>query len=251
LSLSEPVLYDLSTVGAGKLDTADSFDRIFAIYGRQFAVLIGAALAIYVPIGILTGVVVSSGSIALLLVVSVLSAIGQALYTGAVVEAVEDMRDGRRDVSAIDLLRAGLPFTVPLIVAGILYGICVAVGLVLLIVPGLIFLTWFSLFAPSIVVEKRGVFDSFTRSRELVRGNGWRVFGVIVVAFIIQAVVQNILNRIGINADSLVVRTILSIVGGVITAPILALAVSVVYFQLRDIQQGTAPVAEPAPVPRV
>jgi hypothetical protein len=238
-------------VGAGKLDTADSFDRIFSLYGHQFVVLITAALAIYVPIGILTGIVVSSGSIALLLVVTVLSAIGQALYTGAVVGAVEDMRDGRRDYSAIELLRAAVPYIFPLIVAGIFYGICVAVGFVLLIVPGLIFLTWFSLFAPAIVVENRGIFDSFTRSRELVRGNGWRVFGVIVVTFIIQAVVQNLLNRIGINADSLVLRTILSIVGSVITAPILALAVSVVYFQLRDIMQGTQGMAAPAPPPRV
>jgi hypothetical protein len=229
-------------VGAGKLDTADAFDRIFALYGHQFGVLIGAALAIFVPIGILSAVVASSGSLVLALVLGVLSAIGQALYTGAVVEAVDDMRDGRRDFSVADLLRSALPFTFPLIVAGIFYGICVAVGLLLIIVPGLIFLTWFSLFAPAIVVERRRIFDSFTRSRELVHGNGWRVFGVIVVAFIIQAVIQNILNRIGINADSLAVRTVLAVAGGVITAPIMALAISVVYFQLRDL---TAPVAPP------
>jgi hypothetical protein len=238
-------------VGPGKLDTADSFERIFALYGHQFVVLIGAALAIYVPIGILSGLVASSGSIALVLVVSVLSAIGQAIYTGAVVESVEDMRDGRRDFSAIDLLRAAVPFAFPLILAGLFYGICVAVGFILIIIPGLIFLTWFSLFAPAIVVERRGVFDSFTRSRELVRGNAWRVFGVIVVAFIIQAVIQNILTRIGINADSVALRTVLAVVGGVITAPIFGLAVSVVYFQLRDIQQGTQGLSAPAPPPRV
>jgi uncharacterized membrane protein len=234
-------------VGALKLDTADSFDRIFAIYQRQFVVLIGAALAIFVPIGILSGIVATSGSLALVLVVSVLSAIGQALYTGSVVAAVEDIRDGRRDYSVADLLRSALRFTFPLIVTGIFYGVCVFVGLLLIIVPGLIFLTWFSLFAPAIVIEGRGIFDSFNRSRELVRGNGWRVFGVLVVAFLIQAVIQNILNRIGINADSLALRTVLAIVGGVITAPIMALAVSVVYFQLREIKERlVAPAAPPS-----
>ena len=184
-----------------------------------------------------------------MLVTSVLSAIGHAVYTGAVVQAVEEIRDGRRDYSAADLLRGALPFTFPLIVTGIFYGICVFVGLLLIIVPGLIFLTWFSLFAPAIVVERRGIFDSFNRSRELVRGNGWRVFGVLVVAFLIQAVIQNILGRIGINADSLALRTVLAIVGGVITAPIMALAVSVVYFQLREIKERFAPAAAP-PVAR-
>ena len=238
-------------MGAGKLDTADSFDRIFGLYGHQFFVLIGAALAIFVPIGVLTGLVASSGSALLVLVVIAIAAVGQALYTGAVVGAVDDMRDGRRDFSALDLLRSAAPFILPLILAGVFYGICVAVGLLLLIVPGLIFLTWFSLFAPAIVLERRGAFDAFTRSRELVHGNGWRVFGVIVVAFIIQTVVQNILNRIGINADSTVLRTVLSVVGSVITAPIFGLAVSVVYFQLRDIQQGTQGLSAPAPPPRV
>jgi uncharacterized membrane protein len=233
----------------GKLDTADSFDRIFALYTRQFAVLIGAALAIYIPIGILSGLVVSSGSIALAVVLGVFSAIGQALYTGAVVESVEDMRDGRRDYSAVELLRGAAPYLFPLIVTGILYGLSIAVGLILLIVPGLLFLTWFSLYAPAIVVEKRGVFDAFTRSRELVRGNGWRVFGVIVVAFILQSVIQNLLSQIGINADSLALRLILSVVGGVITAPIMGLAVSVVYFQLRDLERGAPAPAAAAPPP--
>lgn len=238
-------------MGGAKLDTADSFDRIFGIYQRQFVLLIGAALAIFVPIGILSGIVATSGSLALVLVVSVLSAIGQANYTGAVVGAVEDLRDGRRDHDVGELLRGAVPYIFPLIVTGLFYGLCIAVGLVLIIVPGLIFLTWFSLFAPAIVIEQRGIFDSFNRSRELVRGNGWRVFGVLVVAFLIQAVVQNILNRIGINADSLVLRTILSIIGGVITAPIMALAVSVVYFQLREIKERFVPPAPVPPPPRV
>ena len=46
------------------------------------------------------------------------SAIGQALYTGAVVGAVEDLRDGRRDYDIGELLRAAVPFIFPLIVTG-------------------------------------------------------------------------------------------------------------------------------------
>ena len=42
--------------------------------------------------------------------------------------------------------------------------------------------------APVIVVERRGVFDAFGRSRQLVRGNGWPVFGTVLVAFLIAAV---------------------------------------------------------------
>jgi hypothetical protein len=236
----------------GKLDTADSFDRIFALYRHQFAVLLGTALVIFVPIGVLGGIVASSGSVFLAFVVLGLSLVGSALYTGAVVEAVNDMRDGRRDFSVGDLLQAASPFIMPLIAAGFLYGAMVVVGLILLIVPGLIFLTWFCLFAPAIVIERRGVFDAFTRSRELVSGNGWRVFGVLVVAILIQSVLQNLLQRIALNAgDSVVLFTVVTTLASVITAPILSLSVSVIYFQLRDLKEGTQGFSGPVPPPQV
>jgi hypothetical protein len=220
-----------------KLDTAAAFDRMFSLYGGQATVLLGAALVIFVPIAILSGILAASGELALVPVVLVVAVIGQALYTGTVVEAVADMRDGRRDFSAGQLLRAAVPLMFPLLGGGILYGLAVVLGFIALIVPGLIVLTWFSLFAPAIVVEKRRVLDSFSRSRGLVRGNGWRVFGVIVVTFIIQSVIQSIFQRIGVGAsDSDVVAIVFSAIGQVITAPISALAVSVVYFDLRDLE---------------
>lgn len=244
-----PPPYPAPSAG-GKLDTAGAFDRIFALYRSQFAVLMGTALVIFVPIGILGGIVASSGSVFLAFVVLGLSLIGSALYTGAVVEAVNDMRDGRRDFSVGDLLQAASPFILPLIAAGFLYGVMVVVGLILLIVPGLVFLTWFSLYAPAIVIERRGIFDAFTRSRDLIRGNGWRVFGVLIVAVLIQSVVQNLLQRIALGAgNSAVLFTILTTVASVITAPIISLAVSVLYFQLRDQREGTQGLSAPAPPP--
>ena len=235
---------------ARRLDTADAFDRMFSLYGRQFGVLIGSAVAIFVPIAVLTGIVATLDTVALVPIVILLGLVGQALYTGTVVEAVADMRDGRRDFSIGQLLRGAVPFIAPLLMAGIFYGVCVVLGLIALIVPGLIFLTWFSLFAPAIVLERRGAFESFTRSRNLVSGNGWRVFGVIVVAFIIQAVIQNVFQRIGSGVgDSWVVTALFSAAGQIITAPVMALAVSVVYFDLRDIEAGVAPAPAYGPGP--
>ena len=231
-------------MGTGRLDTAGAFDRMFSLYRSQFGVLIGAAVGVFVPIAILSGILAATDAVALVPVVLVLALVGEALYIGTVVEAVADMRDGRRDFSVGQLLRAAGPFVAPLVGGGVLYGIGVAIGLILLIVPGLVFLTWFGLFAPAIVVERRRVFDSFTRSRDLVRGNGWQVFGVIVVAFLIQAVIQNLFQRVGAGAsDSWVVAAVFSAVGQIVTAPVMALAVSVVYFELRDLEEPAQPPA--------
>ena len=76
----------------------------------------------------------------------------------------------------------------PLLGLGIVAGIAIGIGFLLLIVPGLILMTIWSVAAPVLVLERAGVFASLGRSRELVRGNGWQVFGVIVAIFAIEIV---------------------------------------------------------------
>src|SRR4051794_38515988 len=125
-------------MGVAKLDTAGVFDRMFSLYGKQFPVLVGVGAVIFIPIAVLSGILAASGTVALIPVVVIVASIGQSIYTGAVVEAVADMRDGRRDFSVGDLLRAAAPFALPLLVVGLFYGLCVAVGLIALIVPGLL-----------------------------------------------------------------------------------------------------------------
>ena len=69
-------------------------------------------------------------------------------------------------------------------------GFAIAIGFVLLIVPGLILLTIWSVAPPSVVVEDKGPFESLGRSRELVRGNGWNVFLSILLAYVIVIVIS-------------------------------------------------------------
>lgn len=242
--------YPQPPAGGGRLDTADTFDRIFQVYGSQFPVLIGAALLVFVPIAILNGLVYASGSVGLLLIVSVISMIGQALFTGMVVKAVEDIRDGRRDWGVGQLVSAATAFIVPLILAGIVFGIGFVIGLILIIVPGLIFFTFFCLFAPAIVIEGQGVFGSFQRSRDLVRGNAWRVFGVAVVVILLIVVVSSLIQRVfhGIS-DGFAGAAIGGLVSNLVTAPVFAVAISVLYFQLRDLGSGTQGMYGGAPPP--
>jgi hypothetical protein len=91
----------------------------------------------------------------------------------------------------------------------------------------------------SLVATTPGVFAALGRSRELVRGNGWQVFGVIFVLFFLVLFVS---SGVEIAADSagtaaaLVARVIV----GVLTGPFSALAAAVLYFELRGAGQATA-----------
>ncbi|MEX0620489.1 MAG: hypothetical protein WD181_02815 [Solirubrobacterales bacterium] len=74
------------------------------------------------------------------------------------------------------LWQALSPVLAKLVWVTLMLAVGIAAGLLLLIVPGLIVLTLWIVAAPVTVIERPGVFESLARSRELVRGNGLRVF---------------------------------------------------------------------------
>ena len=241
-----------------KLDVARVFERIFDIYKDQFTLLIPAALVVFVPVAVLSGIIYAGGvTIFGALAVAAIATIATYWFQGMVVEAARDILDGRRDHTLGSLISSVTPVLGPLIVAGILAGIGIGIGLLLIIVPGLFLLTIWAVIAPVIVIERRGALDSFGRSRELVRGSGWQVFGVIVVLFLVQfivsAVIQAIVNGV---SDSFVGYSVGDLITRLLVAPLAALAASVLFFELKAMKGepvlGTgggrqmAPTGEPA-----
>jgi len=100
--------------------------------------------------------------------------------------------------------------------------------------------------APVIVVERSGAINAFGRSRALVKHNGWQVFGVIFVVFLITVIASIVLGLIGAAiSDTFFVRALFSLIASTLTAPIGALAASTIYFNLIALR-GDAP-AETAP----
>jgi hypothetical protein len=85
--------------------------------------------------------------------------------------------------------------------------------------------------APVIVIERPGVFAAFGRSRELVRGNGWAVFAVIVIVFLAVAVISGVAGVASSGLGS-VGRALVQWVVNAALAPVTALSASVIYFAL-------------------
>jgi hypothetical protein len=216
---------------SNRLDVGAVIRRVFDIYVDQYSVLLPASAVVFVITGLVSALLVAAAP-GLALLALLLSLIATTLFTGMVVELVSDVQDGRRDHSAGELLRAATPVLGQLILVGIVAGIGILIGFLLIIVPGLILITIWSVAAPVVVLERPGVFAALGRSRELVRGNGWQVFGVIFVLFFLVIILS---SAIQIGADSagtgagIVARVIL----GILTGPISGLAAAVLYFDLR------------------
>jgi hypothetical protein len=244
----------------GKLDVGRVFERVFAIYRDQFALLIPAALILFVPVALLTGAIFSGtvGPLELALVLAV-GAIAGYWFQAMVVEAARDILDGRRDHTLGTLLRSVAPVLGPLIVAGILAGIAVGIGYAFLVVPGLFLATIWAVIAPVIVIERRRALEAFGRSRELVRGHGWQVFAVIAILFVLQIVITGLVRVIVDNVDEgFLAYTLSELIVRLVLAPLSALAAAVLFFELKDLRgepvladgaEVAAPPAPPAPPP--
>lgn len=223
----------------------------FRIYGQHAGPLLGSAVIVFLVVGVISGLLQSADSVVLAWLASLVSFIGITFYTGVVVRLVEDVRDGRRDYGIGELFRSIQGVLAPLVVNSVLRSIAIAIGFVLLIVPGLILLTVWAVTAPAIVVERRGAIEAFGRSWELVRGQSWQVFGVLVVVFLLVLVVTAILTAIG-AAIGAVAIVIAAVVANVLVAPAFALASAVMFFDLGGgATTATAPAggpAEPSPI---
>ena len=219
-----------------RLDVGGVIRRVLDIYVDQASVLMPAAAVVFVLTGIVSALLVAASS-ALALLALIIFVVAETVFTGMVVELVADIQDGRRDASPGQLLRAATPVLGQLILVGIVAYVGIVIGFILIIVPGLILITIWSVAAPVVVLEHPGVLASLRRSRELVRGNGWQVFGVIFVLLVVVDLVSFIIEAAADSAGS-AVDLVVRVVIGVLTAPLAALAASVLYFELRGASPG-------------
>jgi len=229
-----------------RLDVGGVIRRVWSIYVDQASILMPAAAVVFVISGLISAALATSGSALALLLALAISIVADTLFTGMVVELVADVRDGRRDSSPGQLLRAVTPVIGQLMLVAIVAVLGIVIGLVLFVVPGLILITFWSVFAPVIVLERPPGLGALSRSRELVRGNGWQVFSVILVLFVLIVFVSGAIELAAESAGTgvgIVVRVVI----GVLTAPISALAAAVLYFELRGASASDAPDIAPIP----
>jgi hypothetical protein len=175
--------------------------------------------------------------------------VGWYWLQGSLIEAVSDVRDGKADLSVSETFARVWPRLGAIIVAGILLGLAIGIGLVLLIIPGLYLLTIWIAVIPALVLENRGIIESFGRSRELVRGNGWNVFGVIVLTILLLIAIFIVVGLVLSPLDDWLASLINQFFTNVVVGPFVAVLWTLVYYRLRGTEQpeqAAAPASEPA-----
>ncbi|MGE5286417.1 MAG: hypothetical protein ACM3ML_04260 [Micromonosporaceae bacterium] len=217
------------------------------LYKRYATHFLAIAFAVYLVTAVLVALLSLAGP-AGVIIGSIISFAATYVVQVALVKAVQDVRDGRVDLDLGQTVRAALPYFWPVVGASILAGIAIAIGFVLLIVPGFILLTFLCLIVPWIVLGGSGVFDSFGNSWRTVRGYAWRVFGTYVLVFLILIALSIVLS-IALLILPLFLRSFVnSVVSGTLVAPFLALVVTLIYYRLTA-AHAAGPAAAGGPPP--
>jgi hypothetical protein len=194
----------------------------FGTYRRRFWLIAGAALVVF---GISAGIDVLfdvagdlvgdyPGLLAPLLVIAGVATFGTTFFAGLLDRIVGEEERGHPRRSLREVVRT-LPYW-RLIGADVLLSLGAVVALLLLVVPGLIFYTFFSLVGPAVVMEDRGIFDGFRRSVRLVRGHFWLTLLLVTLPILVEEdVVHGIVALVG-DASPLLVFVVNALAGAAV-----------------------------------
>jgi hypothetical protein len=201
-----------------RAEILSAYVRIGRTYARWAPTLLLLALIVFVPLGLVHAITVHAeiGSFDVDSVVEVFAAaaavlalaatglIGEVFYTGAVAISLTHPHDDRppslRETAR--MINYG-----PLIAIDLIYGVAVAIGLVLFVLPGLVAFVWLALAAPVVEIEHHGVRAALARSVRLVRGKFLLVAAVMVPIEIVGDALTNLATEI---AHDLLGETLLS-----------------------------------------
>jgi hypothetical protein len=259
----------MATSVSGTADRAVSVGRVFS---RAFATMGSNPLTVFgisFLFGALPGVIMNyvaenlgysqqnlaSGAITPLFffsifgVVIVLGIVFAMLTQGALVRATVAHSEGR-NAGFGESAMAGLQVALPLFLLGILLGLGVALGFILLIVPGIILYLMWAVAAPALVEERVGVFEAFGRSRYLTKGARWKIFALglimLVIYWIFSGVAGLILVSIyGVQGLAAAIQqglplmwlAVSAVISTILTAIIATIQTSL-YIELRDWKDG-------------
>ena len=112
--------------------------------------LLAIAFVIYLAAAVIAALFALGGTAVGAVLGSPVGIVAAFLLQATLVKAVQDVRDGRADLSLGETVRAATPYFWTVAGASILAGIAITIGLILLIVPGLILITIWAVIVPVI-----------------------------------------------------------------------------------------------------
>jgi uncharacterized membrane protein len=126
----------------------------------------------------------------------------------------------------------------PVIGLAVISAVLIGLGGLLLIVPGLILLTVWFVGVPVCVVERLGPWASLERSDELIRGHRWKIFGLMLLLFVVGAIGSALIEYLLKPITGIVPTFLVTLTWDGIWGAYYSVTSVVVYHDLRAPKEG-------------
>ncbi|MFO0797608.1 MAG: hypothetical protein U0804_09020 [Gemmataceae bacterium] len=224
--LLEAMINDLNAAGAGQGGAAFDPTNLILFFAAYLLALV------------LTVVLVTIGNAAVLHII------------------MEEYQGNRVGVGAALGYALGRFF--PLLGVSLLFGLMVGVGILFCCVPGFYLLATYMFVTQVVVLERRGVGESLTRSAELADGYRWRVLGVYLLVTLVSGFAQGFVvqvlgfvlpgqemipgaggrMQIKVNVVNSIIDTLVGNLVSIVFSAYLAVCVTLLYLDLRIRKEG-------------
>ncbi|HEY2783586.1 MAG TPA: hypothetical protein VGJ05_01310 [Fimbriiglobus sp.] len=236
------------------------FTRLPIFYAINVIVLAPAILIqLAIPFVINSGTQADSTiaiSFVVLGIVVLVSLILQPIGTAAIVHIIMETYVGRKPGIGQAFSFAFTRF-LPLLGASIVVGLIVFVGLIACIAPGVYFAVSYIFVTQVVVLERLSAGEALSRSQKLISGHRGRVFGLIVIIYIVIILVNAVLSiglekvlpnqkavpanggiRLEINTVNYILDTLISELVQIIFTTYLAVCTTLLYLDVRIRKEG-------------
>jgi hypothetical protein len=224
----------------GRFEIGKILSETFSVYFANFipfALLTGLVLS---PVYLLQGYAAASAQDPITVsgfsgVSRFLSLLCEQIATAAITYGVFQQMRGR-ETSIGDCLRRGLSSLGAVLGLALLQGICILLGLLLCIVPGILLAVRWAVSIPAAVEERPGVGGAMERSTFLTDGYRWDIFCVlfVLVALNLGAVFVAALA----SSDNTQLQLVLQGIVDLLATGLSATAASVMYYRLRSVKES-------------
>jgi len=241
------------------LSIPEMFDEMFSLYRSNFLLFAGIVGLVTLPVVLLSAFWLSDltdanlaqagpddlqSMLFNLYLLLFFAWLADVVAIAALTKAVSERYLGHR-VSILGSYRFALARFFPFIFTMILVGITTGIGLLLLVIPGVVFLFMFALVNPVFVVEGETFASAMGRSRDLARENWFKILLIYIVLFVLNWLtglasegLTNALVGSTLTGTGVWLSVFLETVLAMLVQPIGLIGFVLLYFDIRVRKEG-------------
>lgn len=246
----------------------DIINKSVELYQKNYQLFLKYMLLLFIPTGIITIAIVLFGSMTGMLVIYGLSApllvyisvliaatFASLWISLAFIRSLAARYENQEDKPIKDNIQTAVHLIIPAFLISLLTSLMVVGGLILLIIPGLIFIVWFAFTFYAVVIDNHKIKEAFSASRQLVKGRWWKVLWrlvapgavfsliLLLIQWLINIPLETIIKNIPENGIIYTILitffSLLITLIGILFTPLTSAATVILYLELKKTSIST------------